>query len=94
MHQDFALALEKAGLAEIFEELTYYKRKEFVRQVTEAKADDTRLRWLQKSHRELEGPLSLTFCPQSLTVSQFHEMAAGTSPQRIFKVAKSEQNEL
>jgi uncharacterized protein YdeI (YjbR/CyaY-like superfamily) len=48
MRQDFAVALEKAGLAEVHKDLTCSKRKEFARQVTEAKADDTRLRWIEK----------------------------------------------
>ncbi len=48
MHPDFASALQKAGLAKVFAELSYSKRKEFARQVTEAKADDTRLRRIEK----------------------------------------------
>jgi hypothetical protein len=48
MHPELVLALEKAGLTEIFAELSYSKRKEFARQVSEAKADDTRLRRIEK----------------------------------------------
>ena len=48
MHPELVLALEKAGLTEIFAELSYSKRKEFARQVAEAKADDTRLRRIEK----------------------------------------------
>ena len=48
MHPELVLALEKAGLTEIFSELSYSKRKEFARQVAEAKADDTRLRRIEK----------------------------------------------
>ena len=48
MHPELVLALEKAGLTEIFAELSYSKRKEFARQVNEAKADDTRLRRIEK----------------------------------------------
>ena len=48
MHPELVLALEKAGLTEIFAELSYSKRKEFARQLAEAKADDTRLRRIEK----------------------------------------------
>jgi len=48
MHPELVLTLEKAGLAEIFAELSYSKRKEFARQVNQAKADDTRLRRIEK----------------------------------------------
>jgi len=48
MHPELVLALEKAGLTDIFAELSYSKRKEFTRQVAEAKADDTRLRRIEK----------------------------------------------
>jgi hypothetical protein len=48
MHPELVLALEKAGLSEVFSTLSYSKRKEFARQVTEAKADDTRLRRIEK----------------------------------------------
>jgi hypothetical protein len=48
MHAELVLALEKTGLAEVFGELSYSKRKEFARQVAEAKADDTRLRRIEK----------------------------------------------
>ena len=48
MHPELVRALEKAGLTEIFAEFSYSKRKEFARQVNEAKADDTRLRRIEK----------------------------------------------
>jgi hypothetical protein len=54
MHPEFASALEKAGLREVFAELSYSKRKEFARQVTEAKADDTRLRRIEKVIQSLK----------------------------------------
>jgi uncharacterized protein YdeI (YjbR/CyaY-like superfamily) len=41
-------ALEAAGLADRFAELTYSKRKEYARQVTEAKTDATRDRRIEK----------------------------------------------
>ena len=41
-------ALKKAGLFKTFESLTYSKRKEFARQVSEAKTEDTRLRRIEK----------------------------------------------
>ena len=41
-------ALASSGLSETFHDLSYSKRKEFARQVAEAKADDTRARRIQK----------------------------------------------
>lgn len=41
-------ALKKSGLLKTFESLTYSKRKEFARQVSEAKTDNTRLRRIEK----------------------------------------------
>lgn len=41
-------ALEEAGLAETFEQLAYSRRKEFARQVSEAKAEATRERRIAK----------------------------------------------
>jgi len=41
-------ALEAQGLAETFHDLTYSKRKEFARQISEAKTDETRARRVQK----------------------------------------------
>jgi hypothetical protein len=43
-----AVALEDAGLSETFAALSYSKRKEFCRQVAEAKAEDTRSRRIAK----------------------------------------------
>lgn len=43
-----AAALSEAGLAETFDKLAYSKRKEFARQVAEAKGDDTRERRIAK----------------------------------------------
>jgi DNA-binding protein YbaB len=48
MHPELVLALDKAGLSDVFADLSYSKRKEFARQVNEAKADDTRLRRIEK----------------------------------------------
>lgn len=41
-------ALHAHGLGDTFAELTYSKRKEFARQVSEAKAEDTRVRRVEK----------------------------------------------
>lgn len=41
-------ALDRAGLRERFAELAYSRRKEFARQVRDAKADDTRQRRIEK----------------------------------------------
>lgn len=41
-------ALVKAGLRKTFEALSYSKRKEFSRQVTEAKTEETRIKRIQK----------------------------------------------
>jgi hypothetical protein len=54
MHPEFASALEKAGLTEVFAALSYSTRKEFARQVTEAKSDDTRLRRIEKVIQSLK----------------------------------------
>jgi bifunctional DNA-binding transcriptional regulator/antitoxin component of YhaV-PrlF toxin-antitoxin module len=43
-----AEALNEAGLAETFEQLAYSRRKEFARQVSEAKAEATRERRIAK----------------------------------------------
>lgn len=45
---ELADALAKSGLSQTFHNLTYSKRKEFARQVGEAKADDTKNRRMQK----------------------------------------------
>ncbi|MBP7807171.1 YdeI/OmpD-associated family protein [Candidatus Saccharibacteria bacterium] len=48
MPAELVNALDSAGLTKKFEALTYSKRKEFARQVAEAKAEDTRQRRIQK----------------------------------------------
>lgn len=48
MPDDLVIALDSSGLREVFEGLSYSKRKEFARQVAEAKAADTRLRRIEK----------------------------------------------
>jgi uncharacterized protein YdeI (YjbR/CyaY-like superfamily) len=48
MHPELVSTLAVAGLTEAFEALTYSKRKEFARQVNEAKADETRAKRIQK----------------------------------------------
>ena len=46
--QQLSDALNAHNLSEAFHNLTYSKRKEYARQVTEAKADDTRARRIEK----------------------------------------------
>lgn len=48
MHPELVQALKNAYLQETFEALTYSKRKEFARQVNEAKTQGTRERRVQK----------------------------------------------
>ena len=48
MHPELDLALASADLANRFAELSYSKRKEYARQVNEAKAEDTRKRRIEK----------------------------------------------
>lgn len=48
MHPELVAALAKAGLTDTFEALNYSKRKEFARQVNDAKADETRAKRIQK----------------------------------------------
>jgi hypothetical protein len=45
---ELAAALKKAKLTDVFAQLAYSKRKEFARQVTDAKADETRDRRIAK----------------------------------------------
>ena len=48
MPSELTQALQSAGLAEVFAALTYSKRKEFARQVSEAKAEETRVKRIAK----------------------------------------------
>ena len=48
MPQSLTDALRKAKLAKTFESLSYSKRKEFARQVSEAKTEETRIRRVEK----------------------------------------------
>jgi hypothetical protein len=45
---DLQTALNKAGVASAFNSLTYSRRKEYARQVNEAKAEETKLRRITK----------------------------------------------
>lgn len=54
MPDDLVIALDSSGLREVFEVLSYSKRKEFARQVSEAKAADTRLRRIEKALASLK----------------------------------------
>jgi bifunctional DNA-binding transcriptional regulator/antitoxin component of YhaV-PrlF toxin-antitoxin module len=59
-HVDVPAALSDAlnahGLSETFHDLTYSTRKEYARQVSEAKAEDTRQRRIEKIIGELQKP--------------------------------------
>ncbi len=57
MPEELAAALETSGLADVFEALTYSKRKEFARQVSEAKAEETKAKRITKVLAELAGNL-------------------------------------
>ena len=48
VHPELEVALASAGLADVFANLSYSKRKEYARQVNEAKAEDTRKRRIEK----------------------------------------------
>lgn len=48
MHPELEEALISADLAEVFANLSYSRRKEYSRQVNEAKAEDTRKRRIEK----------------------------------------------
>ena len=48
MHPELEIALTSADLADVFANLSYSKRKEYARQVNEAKAEDTRKRRIEK----------------------------------------------
>jgi hypothetical protein len=49
MHPELEVALTSADLADVFANLSYSKRKEYARQVNEAKAEDTRKRRIEKT---------------------------------------------
>lgn len=55
MPDELNKALTENGLNETFHELSYSKRKEFARQVREAKAEDTKARRVEKILQELKG---------------------------------------
>ena len=46
---DFATALEKAGLTEVFAKMSFTHRKEYVNSVIDAKKEDTRHRRIEKN---------------------------------------------
>lgn len=48
MPSELTKALQTAGLWEVFAALTYSKRKEFARQVSEAKAEETKVKRIAK----------------------------------------------
>jgi hypothetical protein len=53
--EDFAKLLKKEKLLAVFEKLSYTHRKEYVRWITEAKKEETRLRRLTKAVEMLRG---------------------------------------
>ena len=48
MHPELDVALASADLVDVFANLSYSKRKEYARQVNEAKTEDTRKRRIEK----------------------------------------------
>ena len=52
--RELSLALARHKLNQVFSDLTYSKRKEFVRQVNEAKAKETRIRRIEKIIAQLQ----------------------------------------
>jgi Bacteriocin-protection, YdeI or OmpD-Associated/Domain of unknown function (DUF1905) len=52
--EDLAAALEKSGVMAVFEKSAPSKRKEFVRQVLEAKSEETRARRIEKVVTQLK----------------------------------------
>ena len=55
MPAELVKALKSNGLTKTYADLSYSKRKEFARQVTEAKTEETRLRRLVKVIEEIQG---------------------------------------
>lgn len=53
MPADLAGELSKLGLSDVFSKLSYSRRREFARQVSEAKAAETRIRRIEKVIRAL-----------------------------------------
>lgn len=51
--EDFAAALEKAGLQNVFSKMSYTHQKEYVNAVTEAKREETRVRRIEKAVEQL-----------------------------------------
>jgi len=51
--EDFADALEKAGLQNVFSKMSYTHQKEYVNAVTEAKREETRVRRIEKAVEHL-----------------------------------------
>lgn len=47
--KDFAEALKKSGLADVFEKMSYTHQKEYVNSITEAKREETRARRIEKA---------------------------------------------
>ena len=50
---DFAQALEKAGLRNVFSKMSYTHQKEYVNAITEAKREETRTRRIKKAVEQL-----------------------------------------
>jgi uncharacterized protein YdeI (YjbR/CyaY-like superfamily) len=48
MPKELMTALKSQGLTKTFADLSYSKRKEFARQVSEAKTEETKLRRIEK----------------------------------------------
>jgi len=52
--KELEIALQQSGIKEKFDELTYSKRKEYARQVADAKANDTKARRIEKILTEIK----------------------------------------
>ncbi len=51
--EDFADALEKAGLQNVFSKISYTHQKEYVNAITEAKREETRMRRIENAVEKL-----------------------------------------
>jgi bifunctional DNA-binding transcriptional regulator/antitoxin component of YhaV-PrlF toxin-antitoxin module len=51
--KDFAVALKKSGLTDVFSKMSYTHQKEYVNAINEAKKEETRVRRIEKSLEEI-----------------------------------------
>jgi len=57
--KDFADAMDKANVTDVFEKMSYTHRKEYVRAVEESKKEETRNRRIEKNIKQLIGKRKL-----------------------------------